>query len=50
MGASLYSLHASNIFDVRAVISMDALPRLSSVCAALMGVIGVVVTRVCTGC
>ena len=54
VGASLRSLHESNIFGVRAVFDMDAchvFPQcVLAVIPLIGGVIGVVVTRACTVC
>ena len=53
MGVSLCSLHESNVFDVRAVLGMDAchifLQGVLAVIALIGCVIVVVVTRACTG-
>ena len=54
VGMSLCSLNESNIFGAKAVFSMDDCHVFPQCVLALIpligGVIGVVVTRACTGC
>ena len=54
VGESLCSLHESSIFGARAVFGLDAcyiFPQgVLAIIPLIGGVIGVVVTRACTGC